>query len=65
MNFNYLLSFKILLFLSLSVTLYAQELEQAVPEEVGVSTDRINRLTEVLQNYTDQGKMSGAVSLIA
>ena len=65
MNFNYLLSFKILLFLSLSVTLYAQELEQAVPEEVGISTDRINRLTEVLQNYTDQGKMSGAVALIA
>ena len=54
----------ILLFL-FSFPVSAQELESASPEEVGVSSDRINRLTNVMQEYVDQNKMSGAVALVA
>jgi CubicO group peptidase (beta-lactamase class C family) len=54
----------ILLFL-FSFHISAQELESASPEEVGVSSDRINRLTNVMQEYVDQNKMSGAVALVA
>ena len=54
----------ILLFL-FSFPISAQELESASPEEVGVSSDRINRLTNVMQEYVDQNKMSGAVALVA
>ena len=54
----------ILLFL-FSFSISAQELESASPEEVGVSSDRINRLTNVMQEYVDQNKMSGAVALVA
>jgi len=54
----------ILLFL-FSLPVSAQELESASPEEVGVSSDRINRLTNVMQEYVDQNKMSGAVALVA
>ena len=46
----------ILLFL-FSFHISAQELESASPEEVGVSSDRINRLTNVMQEYVDQNKM--------
>lgn len=54
----------ILLFL-FSFPISAQELESASTEEVGVSSDRINRLTNVMQEYVDQNKMSGAVALVA
>ena len=54
----------ILLFL-FSFHISAQELESASPEEVGVSSDRINRLTNVMQEYVDQNKISGAVALVA
>ena len=65
MNFKQISSLLILLLLPFSFLLNAQELERASPEEVGVSTDRINRLTSVMQEYVDQDKMSGAVALIA
>lgn len=54
----------ILLFL-FSFPISAQELESVSPEEVGVSSDRINQLTNVMQEYVDQNKMSGAVALVA
>jgi CubicO group peptidase (beta-lactamase class C family) len=56
--------FTLLLF-TFSFPLIAQELERVSPEEVGVSSDRINQLTSVMQEYVDQDKMSGAVALVA
>src|SRR6056300_372466 len=56
--------FTLLLF-TFSFPLIAQELERVSPEEVGVSSDRINQLTSVMQEYVDQNKMSGAVALVA
>ena len=57
-------SLLILLF-TYSLSLCSQELEIASAEEVGVSSDRINRLTNVMQEYVDQDKISGAVTLVA
>jgi len=54
-----------LLFFTFSFPLIAQELERVSAEEVGVSSDRINQITSVMQEYVDQDKMSGAVALVA
>ena len=65
MNFKQISSLSILLLLLFSFLLQAQELERANPEEVGISSKRIDRLTSILQSYVDQEKMSGAVALVA
>ncbi|MEM7387850.1 MAG: serine hydrolase domain-containing protein, partial [Verrucomicrobiota bacterium] len=48
---------------------HAQErrsnLPLAVPETVGMSTERLARLKPFLQEYVDDGKLSGAISLVA
>jgi len=56
-----LLTFLVLFQFSLN----GQELEKILPEEVGVSSERINNLTNVLQDYVNDSKISGAVALIA
>src|SRR5690625_1376079 len=35
------------------------------PEEVGLSTARLERIRPLLQHYVDSGKLSGIVSVIA
>lgn len=43
----------------------AQNLETALPEEVGMSTERLERLSKILDKYVKDGKMAGNVALIA
>lgn len=43
----------------------AQELPVAKPEAVGLSSERLQRLTNVFQAYADNKKMAGSVILIA
>ena len=43
----------------------AQNLERVSPETVGLSAERLNRLTEHFQHYIDQDKLAGAVILVA
>ncbi|MBP1770243.1 MAG: esterase EstB, partial [Candidatus Aminicenantes bacterium] len=43
----------------------AAELPRARPEIVGLSTARLERLTEVMQKYVDEGRLGGAVALVA
>lgn len=43
----------------------SQHLELTVPEEVGMSTERLDRLSKVLEQYVEDGKMAGNVTLIA
>jgi len=43
----------------------AEHLPVAVPEAVGLSSERLNRLTEVMQKYVDDGQLSGSVVLVA
>jgi CubicO group peptidase (beta-lactamase class C family) len=57
---------RIWLLLAVAVrSLAAQELPRAMPDAVGLSPERIGRLTGVLQAYVDSGRMAGAVALVA
>ena len=40
-------------------------LPRAQPEEVGLSSERLQQLTKVLKSYTDEGKVAGSVALVA
>ena len=52
-------------FLILVSALYAQDLPIGKPEELGFSSERLQRLTNVFQAYADDKKMSGSVVLVA
>ncbi len=43
----------------------AQPLPRARPEEVGVSSERLERLTATLHRYVDEGRLAGGVALVA
>lgn len=43
----------------------AQSLPTASPEAVGMSSERLNRLSSTLSQYVQDGKMAGSVALIA
>ena len=60
---RYVASAVAVLLLALPVT--AQELARAVPEEVGLSSARLDRLTAVLEQYVEEGRIPGAVALVA
>ena len=49
----------------LAPTLWAQGLAPVEPESVGLSTERLARLEQVIQGYVDRGQVSGVVTLIA
>ena len=46
------------------MTLY-EGLPRAVPEDVGMSTSRLGRITPVMQGYVDDGKIPCALTMIA
>lgn len=48
-----------------SAALPAQSFSPAQPEEVGLSSERLERVAAVIQEYVDQGSIAGAVSLVA
>jgi len=45
--------------------LQASSLPTAKPADVGLSADRLERLSRVMQEYADQGKVAGMVALVA
>ena len=45
-------------------TLVAQGLVRVTPEEVGMSSDRLDRLSLALENYVDEGRLAGAVTIV-
>lgn len=57
----------IFIFIALVVvtTLYSQELPVGKPEELGISPERLQRLTTVFQAYANDKKMAGSVVLVA
>ncbi len=55
----------VLLATLLAPALWAQGLAPVAPESVGLSSERLTRLEQVIQGYVDRGQVSGAVSLIA
>jgi CubicO group peptidase (beta-lactamase class C family) len=52
-------------FLFFTADLWAQDLSQAKPEDVGMSSERLQRLTAVFQAYSNDKKMAGSVVLVA
>ena len=44
---------------------YAQTLQRARPEAVGLSSERLKRLSEALNGYVKEGKLPGGVVLVA
>ena len=54
--------FPILLFLNFG---FSQELEFANPESVGISSERLEFLTQAMNTYVEEGKLPGAVVLLA
>ena len=45
-------------------TLAAQGLVRVTPEEVGMSSDRLDRLSLALESYVDEGRLAGAVTIV-
>jgi len=52
------------IFLILFTTLSAQELPVGKPDDLGFSTERLQRLTAVFNDYANDRKMSGSVVLV-
>jgi CubicO group peptidase (beta-lactamase class C family) len=55
----------VLLVVFTAVTAHAQVLSSATPEQVGLSSERLARLTGMLKADTDKGVIPGAVLLVA
>lgn len=59
------LVFGLALVLTLEAVGYAQNLTRVQPEKVGMSSERLQRLSDALQGYVNDGKLAGAVALVA
>ena len=55
----------LLIFQFISSPSWAQGLPASTPDDVGLSTDRLHRLEQVIQQYVDSNAVAGAVTLIA
>ncbi len=54
-----------LLVLSLVATVSATEFPRAAPAEVGLSTERLGRVTRAMQADVDEGRLAGAMGIVA
>ena len=52
------------LFALIVPTLSAQRLPVAAPEEVGLSSERLQRIGETFEAYAEEGRISGAVGMV-
>ena len=53
------------LFFAAALSLMAAQLPTAKPEEVGMSSERLQRITAMLQRHIQEGKMAGASAIVA
>src|SRR5690348_4053664 len=51
-------------FVVLTIAAFAQDLPTAKPESVGLSSERLDRITSVVQHDLDDKRIAGAVTLI-
>lgn len=56
--------FAALLVACLTQAAVAQGIARATPEQVGMSSERLERLTDALRQYVDDGRLAGAVALV-
>jgi CubicO group peptidase (beta-lactamase class C family) len=57
--------FLLFLFLLAPIRVNAQQMPLAASEELGFSPQRLERLTETVQSYVDEGRLAGSVVLVA
>jgi len=48
-----------------AVSVFSQGLPAAAPEEVGLSSERLDRIGALVQEYVDQNQIAGAVALVS
>ena len=51
--------------LAITTSLGAADLSEQDPASVGMSADRLDRITALSQRYVDEGKLAGVVSVVA
>jgi CubicO group peptidase (beta-lactamase class C family) len=49
----------------LALSLTAATVPSGKPEDVGMSSDRLQRVTDVIKSYIDSGQISGAVTMVS
>ncbi len=59
------LTFACLLLFGFTISVFGQGLPMAVPEKVGVSTERLERIRPVMQRYIDDGNLPGLLTAVA
>ena len=60
-----ILTFVYLLLFSTTTLAFGQGLPIVVPEEVGISTERLERIRPVMQGYVDDGDIAGFLTAVA
>ncbi|MEZ5552962.1 MAG: serine hydrolase domain-containing protein [Pseudomonadales bacterium] len=45
--------------------LAARDIPATAPEKVGMSTERLARITEITRKYVDEGKLAGVITMVA
>ncbi len=59
------ISYACLLFFFITTFAFGKGLPTALPEEVGVSAERLERIRPVLQDYVDKGNLPGFLTVVA
>ncbi len=59
------LTYTCLLLFCITTLAFGQGLPAAIPEEVGVSAERLERIRPVLQGYVDKGNLPGFLTVVA
>jgi len=55
----------LLLWLILASPIWAQELPVAAPEEVGLSSEKLEQIAPAMQRYVDEHKLPGVITVVA
>jgi hypothetical protein len=48
-----------------STTAFAKSLPTAKPERLGFSSERLDRIKQMTQQYVDEGKLAGVITMVA
>ncbi|MBP7377013.1 MAG: beta-lactamase family protein, partial [Pyrinomonadaceae bacterium] len=57
-------SLTLAILLSIALTSFAQELPRAKPESVGMSSQRLGQLSQILDGYAKDGRIAGGVAMV-
>lgn len=61
---RYSFAISICLLLSLAVGAFGQEMQKAKPESVGLSSQKLGQLSQILDSYAKDGRLAGGVAMV-